>query len=341
MDFWRTVMVLLRRWYITVPAFFVTLGIAGAAYSIVPVQYQSGSVLVLTTPLTGGTEATHAKSPNSLTNPLLNFDRSLALTASIVIQQMNSPETAVSLGITPGGTTSYQITNGSTNPELLESGPFLFVEGTGPSPGAAQDIAERASAMAADALDRRQSELNAPTSTHITIQVVVPPTTGQPLKGSPMRAAAAAGALAGLVSLIAVYGFESLMTHRRRRRVEKERSVEDPRPASTPAADLREGGVGPEAGGTNRRSKGPEAPEATRRVQQVAAVSADHQGDGAAAPATAASAVRVLESPAGVGDNADGVAADSRRRRTWRRKRGSSRGRPGDRPAHGPSTEER
>ena len=44
MDFWRTVMVLFRRWYITVPAFFLTLGAApAAAYSVVPVQYQSGS----------------------------------------------------------------------------------------------------------------------------------------------------------------------------------------------------------------------------------------------------------------------------------------------------------
>ena len=59
MDFWRTVLVLFRRWYITVPAFFATLGVAAAAYSAVPVQYESGSVLVLTTPLSGGTEATH------------------------------------------------------------------------------------------------------------------------------------------------------------------------------------------------------------------------------------------------------------------------------------------
>ena len=82
---------------------------------------------MLTTPLTGGTEATQSSQPNPLTNPLLNFDRSLALTASIVIQQMNSSEAALALGVTPGGTISYQVTNGSTNPELLESGPFLFV----------------------------------------------------------------------------------------------------------------------------------------------------------------------------------------------------------------------
>ena len=122
------------------PAFFATLVLAGAAYSAVPVQYQSGSVLVLTTPLAGGTQATHERNPTALTNPLLTFDRSLALTASIVIQQMNSSETAFALGVVPGGTTEYRVTNGSTNPELLETGPFLFVQGTGPTPEAARDV---------------------------------------------------------------------------------------------------------------------------------------------------------------------------------------------------------
>ena len=218
MDFWRTVLVIFRRWYISVPAFFATLVLAGAAFSAVPLQYQSGSVLVLTTPLAGGTQATDAQHPTSLTNPLLTFDRSVALAASVVIQQMNSSESAVALGVVPGGTTTYKVTNGSTNPELLESGPFLFVEGTGPSPEAAQDIVERASAMSTAVLDQRQDELKAPQSTHINVQVVVPPTAGRPLLGSPMRAFAAVGALAGLVSLAAVFGFESLMSNRRRRR---------------------------------------------------------------------------------------------------------------------------
>ena len=74
MDFWRTVAVLFRRWYITVPAFVATLGLASAASSVVPIQYQSVSVLVLTTPLSGGTETTQPNHPNPLSNPLMNFD---------------------------------------------------------------------------------------------------------------------------------------------------------------------------------------------------------------------------------------------------------------------------
>jgi hypothetical protein len=225
MDFWQTVVVLFRRWYITVPAFFLSLVLAGAAYSVVPIQYQSVGVLVLTTPLSGGTETSVPNRPEPITNPLMNFDHSLALTASIVIQQMGSPETARSLGVTPGGTVTYEINNGTSNPELLESGPFIFVLGTGPSPQAAQDIAQRVAEMAAVVLDQRQTELNAPTGTHISTQIVVAPTPGKPLLSSPLRAAAAAGVLAGLAGLAAVYGFESLMTHRRRRREEKQRAA--------------------------------------------------------------------------------------------------------------------
>jgi len=285
MDFWRTVGVLFRRWYITVPAFLATLVMAGVAYSLVPVQYESGSVLVLTTPLSGGTEATDAQHPNPLTNPMMNFDHSLALTASIVIQQMNSSETALSLGITPGGATSYRVTNGSTNPELLESGPFIFVQGDGPSPEAAQDITEKVSAMAAAVLAQRQTELNAPPSTHISVEVVVPPTVGQPLQDSPLRAAAAAGAIAGMASLAAVYGFESLMTHRRRRRAEKGRVIEDGHPVSTTAPDAGEG-AGRAAGAQTRRPP--------RLVHGVATVTADRRADRATARAEGVGTVGVI-----------------------------------------------
>ena len=221
MDFWGTVVVLFRRWYITLPAFLATLVLAGAAYMVVPLQFESGSVLVLTTPLNGGTEYKGPDHTDSVTNPMMNFDQSLALTASLVIQQLRSTETSEALGVRPGDTTTYEVNNGSSNPELLQSGPFIFVRGTGPSPGAAQDMATRVAAAAQEILEARQEEVNAPASTHIEVRVVVAPTAGQPLMGSPLRAAAGVGALAALAGLVAVYGFENLMEHRRLRRARK------------------------------------------------------------------------------------------------------------------------
>jgi hypothetical protein len=76
------------------------------------------------------------------------------------------------------------------------------------------------------------------------MHVVVAPTAGQPLLGSPLRAAAAAGGLAALVSLAAVYGFESLMTHRRPRRPRKRQLDEDDPGATTAPGSGRGHGAG-------------------------------------------------------------------------------------------------
>lgn len=234
MDFWGTVVVLFRRWYITVPAFFVTLVLAGFAFQAVPVQFESGGVLVLTTPLNGGTEYDSPDHTDSVTNPMMNFDQSLGLTASLVIQQLRSRETSEALGVHPGDATTYEVNNGTSNPELLQSGPFIFIKGTGPSPEDAKDMADRVAATAQVILKQRQEEVNAPASTHIEVEVVVAPTAGQPLLGSPLRAAAGAGALAALAGLVAVYGFENLMEHRRLRRARKREAEVTPGAGTTP-----------------------------------------------------------------------------------------------------------
>jgi hypothetical protein len=223
-DFWGTVVVLFRRWYVTVPAFFATLFLAFVAFSAVPIQFESGGVLVLTTPLNGGTEYESPDHTDSVTNPMMNFDQSLGLTASLVIQQLRSRETAEALGVHPGGTTSYEVNNGTSNPELLQSGPFIFIKGTGPSPQDAKDMADRVAASAQAILDQRQKEVNAPASTHIEVEVVVAPTAGLPLLGSPLRAAAGVGALAALVGLVAVYGFENLVQRRQLRRARRQQA---------------------------------------------------------------------------------------------------------------------
>ena len=225
MDFWQTVAVLLRRWYIAVPAFLLSLGLAGVAYSATPLTFRSDAVLVLTTPVAGGTEfARKDEVARSVTNPMMNFDRGLSLSAAIVIEQMNTSATA-RLDRSFGPDTTFRVSNGSSNPELLESGPFVFIEATGPSPEAAQKLTAELSRVAGTVLDERQTELQAPESTHINLQFVVPPTAGTPLASIRMRAAAAAGALAGLIGLASAYCVENATTRRRREPAHEEDSA--------------------------------------------------------------------------------------------------------------------
>jgi hypothetical protein len=235
MDFWRTVLVLFRRWYVTVPAFLLAIGVALLVYSSVPVRYVSTAALVLTTPPTGGTLAPDPEQPFGLTNPFLNFDHGLSMSASILIQALGTPEMAAQLGTAPGSPTSYRVTNGSTNPELITSGPFVFIAGESATAAAAQDIVRRVIDLAKIELANRQKELSAPPSTFITISEVVPPTTAEAQGGSRMRAAAAALAFGFIASLTAGYAAESFASARERRRPKRPAAGAKARdPALTP-----------------------------------------------------------------------------------------------------------
>jgi hypothetical protein len=218
MDFWQTILVVFRRWYVALPAFLLSILGALAVYTSVPKVYVSGSVLVLTQPITGSSQPADQTKPRDQTNPLLNFDKGLSTSAAILIQALSTPETASELGVPPGGDTYFEVSNGSSNPELLITGPFLFIKGNSGTKEGAIDIVRKVADRAHVELANRQKELNAPASTYITAVEVVAPTTPEAQGGSRVRSAAAAAGLGIIGSLAATFGFESAMQARRRRR---------------------------------------------------------------------------------------------------------------------------
>ncbi|HEV2779862.1 MAG TPA: hypothetical protein VGX25_10735 [Actinophytocola sp.] len=218
MDFWQTILVVFRRWYVALPAFLLSILLALAVYSSVPKVYNSTSVLVLTLPATGASQPADPDRPRDQTNPLLNFDKGLSTSAAILIEALRDPEIAAELGVPPGGDTWFEVGNGSSNPELLITGPFLFIQGNSATPEGARDIVGKVAERARVELANRQKEVNAPASTYITAVEVVPPTMPAAHGGSRIRAGAAAGALGILAGLAATFGFESAMNARRRRR---------------------------------------------------------------------------------------------------------------------------
>ncbi|MCG5220669.1 hypothetical protein [Streptosporangium sp. KLBMP 9127] len=218
MDFWGTVLVLFRRWYVAVPAFLLALGGVAAIYTSVPLTYVSRSVLVLTIPPSGGTLPLDKEAPNWPVNPLLNFNDGLSMSASIVIQALGTAETAAELGAPAGSETTYKVTNGSTNPELLMSGPFVFIEGEARTAEQARDIVTRVAAQAQKELTRRQRMVGAPVKTYIAITRLMPPTTPEAKRGSKLRAAAAAVGIGFIMSLGSAFAFESVVNGRRARR---------------------------------------------------------------------------------------------------------------------------
>lgn len=212
MDFWNTIGVLLRRWYVALPVLLASLGIAGAVFVVLPTQYESTGTIVLTMPKAGANVTTDKTKQSGLINPLLGFDGSLVITSQLLIQTLNDPAVAKQIA-DAGGTAGYKTGNGGLD------GPFVVVVADGNSRDAAQRTVELAFAHVTKDLTDRQQRIGAPDTTFIVIEPVVPPTAAQAKISGKARYAGAAGALGIAASLCSAFMIESYLQRRRRREV--------------------------------------------------------------------------------------------------------------------------
>jgi hypothetical protein len=215
--FWTTVFGLARRKFVGPPVALAAIGLALAAYFLVPSRYVSTASMVLTVPATGGTLETEPQQKPGLTNPLLQFNDALRTTAGILILATNTPEVAAEVGVKEGGPTSLTINDGRTNPDLLgisTNGPFVYVEVESTSPDTVRDIMRKAQLRIRIELARRQTALDAPVSTHIGILDVMPASVPKPVVQDRLLAVAG-GALLGVVGGLAVaYGVQRVRSAR-------------------------------------------------------------------------------------------------------------------------------
>jgi uncharacterized protein involved in exopolysaccharide biosynthesis len=244
MDFWGAVLIVLRRWYVVVPTFLLCIGAAIGMYAAVPVTYVSSAGIVLTIPKTGSSLPSNSKQPDPVTNPLLNFDDGLSMSASILIQALSAPEVGTELGVTPGGKTGFTVSNGATNPEWMMSGPFVFIEAESDTAEGAEGIVTKLVARAKEEMAKRQAAVGAPQQTFLNVTVVVPPTTPIAESGSKSRAAAAAGAVGLILSFFAAFAVESFLDARRAKRAKAAAAVTD-WGVVKPASDSGRPGVSP------------------------------------------------------------------------------------------------
>jgi capsular polysaccharide biosynthesis protein len=208
MDFWKTVLVLLRRWTIAVPVFVCALAAAGAMYVLTPLQYQTVASVVLTIPANGPTS--ESQKVTGGTNPLLAFDSGLAVSASIVSQSLATSDAQKELG-SDGKSYLAEVTGGA-------NGPFISVKTTAPTAKASTDLAKRVLDRVRLELVNRQQALQAPATTFIRVEDVVPPTDPQVQRGGKLRAGGVALVLAFGMTLFGAYGYESFHQARSRRK---------------------------------------------------------------------------------------------------------------------------
>ncbi len=248
MDFWTSLLFLVRKRSVGPPLIALALAVAGLAFYLVPTVYVSTASLVLTAPPRGGTLSPDAERSGGLTNPLLQFTDTLRTTASILILVMNAPDVQAELGVEEDGPTELIVDDGRSKPELLQisaTGPFIHIETRSPSAAVAREVTVRARARIEDELARRQRELQAPRSTFIGTADVIPPS---PPKASLTPKLTAAGAGLG-ATLFAGFGIAYAVARLRAGRAaararEQERPAAAPQAASPPAVPE----AGPDAG---------------------------------------------------------------------------------------------
>ena len=208
MDFWQTLRVLLRRWYVAVPVLLATLGVAGATFLSVPTQYESSGTAVLIMPPAGPSVSNDPSKPVGTVNPLLAFDGSLEVSAKLETATLSDPAVLEQLAA-QGGTAEIEAGDGGLN------GPFILVIATSPSPATSQRTVQLAFAHIQSELTERQDRLGSPKSTYINVESVVSATPGEAKIGGKVRAAGAALALGLIVSLWSAFVIESIMQRRR------------------------------------------------------------------------------------------------------------------------------
>lgn len=244
MDFWETMRVLRRRWYIAVPALLVSALLALMTYVSVPTRYESTGTMVFTSPSSGGRFSDNTKPEDVVrVNPLLAFDGSLTTTAQILTQVLGDPMTRIELA----GEKSTSTYTANTGPV---GGPLLFVTVEADSPEQAQALVAKVLERAGTELDARQRTLNAPEPTFITAQVLVRPTSAEAKIGGKVRFVGAAAVVLLLLTIAVTFGSDSVLSKMKRR---KEKELEGPADDADEHDDVDE----PTA---SRRDPAPESP---------------------------------------------------------------------------------
>jgi|GEM_PF-2025887 len=329
MDFWTSLLFLVRKRSVGPPLIALALAVAGLAYFLAPTAYVSTASLVLTAPPSGGTLSRDPDRPGGLTNPLLQFNDTLRTTASILILVMNAPEVQAELGVEEDGPTELIVDDGRSKPELLAisaTGPFIHIETRSTSAAVARQVTLRARSRIQAELLRRQQELRAPRSTFIGTADVVPPSPPE-ASITPKLTAAGTGLGATLFAGFGIaYAVARLRAGRAARAREQERPAAEPQaaappavPEAAPAADAEQ-----DADRAGRRADRAEPPpeEKDEPVPAQAAPADTPTGDGGGRDADSGTA------PTGGGTAAGGDEATA-----WLRARRAERNGTADRPA--------
>ncbi|MEZ0108702.1 hypothetical protein ABH920_002703 [Catenulispora sp. EB89] len=208
MDLGTMLRVMLRRWYVSIPALIVAIALPGAAWTMISSTYQTTSTISLL-------NSSAASSANQRTgNPFLAFDSSLTPMADFLARRLGSDQSAADLAA-----------RGVVDPASAElapnaSGPFLTLTVSGKNQNQVLTELQTFDQYAIDQLAVIQTTTTAslPSSTLIRAVVVVPPQKPTTSMKKKFEDVAGAGVFGLAILFLSVFGSEALALRRARER---------------------------------------------------------------------------------------------------------------------------
>jgi capsular polysaccharide biosynthesis protein len=156
---WETLLVILRRWRISVPAVLVAAGVGAGIFLVVPPSYQDTvQVLFLGSPNQPGEKAK--------VNPYLSLSSTLVQTAAVVQARLSTSE-AVEILAAQGATADYLVT-----PDQSTPAPVLILTTTSGDPAVAARTARAMVTQIQRILVELQQSAGAPADTWVHSAVI-------------------------------------------------------------------------------------------------------------------------------------------------------------------------
>lgn len=200
--------VMLRRWYVSIPALLVAIALPAAAWTMISSKYQTTSTISLLNSPAG------SSADQGTGNPFLAFNSSLTPMADFLARRLSSDQTATDLA-TKGVTDAF-----SAELAPNASGPFLTMTMTGKNPN--QVVTELQTfdqyAMSQLAVIQTSANSSLPASTLIRAVVVVPPQKPTTSMKSKFEDVAGAGVFGLAILFLSVFGSEAMALRRARER---------------------------------------------------------------------------------------------------------------------------
>jgi capsular polysaccharide biosynthesis protein len=198
--------VLLVRWYITVAGLLLSLVMAAAAYTLIPVRYESSSTVVLVQPQQPGA---------GQSNPLLDLNQGMNTTAAIVVQAMNSRVVSGELGLVTDED-SFTVKNiGGAGINNTVDRPFVSVTAQSSSPARSTEIVGWVMDRTQRELTDLQRNLQVRKRKYVVMESVADPAPAKSIRSGQLSALAAVTLLGISMTVAFSWGYDRMISRAR------------------------------------------------------------------------------------------------------------------------------